>query len=454
MISQDILLLSKANNIIMNDKIKLFMQYAKEFGWGNAVIFALFKQFPRFFVLLHQKVNAGHHCVWPGMTNLDPEMTYGTVLDYKSWTEYGGTVVPVANKDPRPAFIWFVPDWTNVWGGGHYTLFRFANHFARFDTRNIIFIHDNRRHHSVKHLQEELMSALPDCQLEVMIDPALLPSCAAAIATTWQSAYDVRAFEFTNKKFYFMQDYESLFYAYGTTSMQANATYGFGFIGITGGGWLKQCYESHGGRARNFLFAADRQIFHPPRVKDYRVREKVSRLFFYGRPSTERRCFDLGMAALKKIAERFPDVEIVIAGLDLQARPPFPATLMGNLTLKETGDLYRTCDIGMAFSGTNLSYLPVELMASGVPVICNNGPHVEWHCRHGINACLADPVPQAMLEAFSALYHDRSLRQRLADGGLATMAPLSWEQQMDGIYRYVMENLDSAVMTPREEPVS
>ncbi|XBS69865.1 glycosyltransferase [Acerihabitans sp. KWT182] len=131
--------------------------------------------------------------------------------------------------------------------------------------------------------------------------------------------------------------------------------------------------------------------------------------------------------------------------------PPFKATLMGNLSLEETGDLYRSCDVGMAFSGTNLSYLPVELMASGVPVITNNGPQVEWHCRHGINAYLADPVPHAMLDAFSSLYHDSALRQRLVDGGLATMEPISWEQQMDGIYEYVMENLDSAVRAADEE---
>ncbi len=435
----------------MKYKIERFKHFAKEFGWGNAIIFALFKQFPRFFVLLHHKINAGNHYIWPGMENLDSVITLGKVLDYKPWTEYGGAPDPVANIDGRPVFIWFVPDWSNVWGGGHYTLFRFANHFAGFNTRNIIFIYDNQRHGSKEQLQDELMKALPNCQLEVMIDPALLPCCAAAIATTWQSAYHVRAFAFAHKKFYFMQDYESLFYAYGTTSMQANATYGFGFIGITGGGWLKQCYESHGGRARSYLFAADRQIFYPA-GKDAAVRDNVLRLFFYGRPSTERRCFDLGMAALKKIAEAFPEVEIVIAGLDLKANPPFQATLMGNMSLKDTGDLYRTCDIGMAFSGTNLSYLPVELMASGVPVISNNGPQVEWHCRHGINAYLADPAPQAMLEAFSALYHDRALRQRLANGGLATMEPLSWEQQMDGAYEYVMDNLDSAVRAASGEP--
>ncbi|WP_413721744.1 glycosyltransferase [Sodalis sp. RH24] len=424
---------------MIKSKMHYFFHYAREFGYGNALIFSLFKLCPRFFVLLHQKVNAGTNTVWPEMATVDPVVSANAVLDYIPWTAYGGAPVAARSKEERPAFIWFVPDWSNVWGGGHYTLFRFANHFAKYDTRNIIFIYNNERHASPAQLQEELMQALPGCLLEVITDPALLPACAGAIATTWQSAYQVRAFPFARQKFYFMQDYESLFYAYGTASMQANATYGFGFTGITGGGWLKQCYESHGGRARNYVFAADRNIFYPA-AGEPRVRKTVSRLFFYGRPSTERRCFDLGMASLKKIARHFPDVDIVIAGLDLKARPPFPATLLGNMTLKDTGDLYRTCDLGMAFSGTNLSYLPVELMACGVPVISNNGPQVEWFCRHGVNAWLADPTPQAMLEAFTALYHDRMLRQTLADGGLAAMAPLDWEGQMTDIYEYVAAN--------------
>lgn len=424
----------------MKSKFKTLKRYVRKFGLGNVLIFSIYKLFPRFFVLLHQKVNASTNNAWPDMATIAPVITINTVLDYQPWPEYGGAPVPVAAQDNRPTYIWFVPDWLNVWGGGHYTLFRFANHFAKFGTRNIIFIYNNERHTTPDHLQNELMQALPGCLLDVIIDPAQLPSCTGAIATTWQSAYHVRAFPFARQKFYFMQDYESLFYAYGTTSMQANATYGFGFIGITGGGWLKQCYETHGGRAQNYLFGADRTIFHPA-VVPFKVRKDVTRLFFYGRPSTERRCFDLGMASLVKIAHYFPQVEIVIAGLDLKSSPPFNATLLGNMSLKDTGDLYRTCDIGMAFSGTNLSYLPVELMASGVPVISNNGPQVEWHCRHGVNAYLADPTPQAMLEAFTTLYNDRQLRQTLADGGLSTMEHLDWEGQMTRIYEYVTGNI-------------
>lgn len=402
-------------------------------------MFAMYRLFPRSFSLLSEMATPNSAPQWTGLTAVNYEHTIKTVHDYRPWTAYGGLERP-RRKAPDPrTFIWFVPDWLNVWGGGHYTLFRFANHFAKLGSHNIIYIYNNERHSSPAQLQAELDNALPDCKLQVVIDPKELPSCSGAIATTWQSAYDVRAYPFADRKFYFMQDYESQFYAHGTASMQANATYTFGFVGMTGGGWLKSRYQAHGGTAENYRFAADPGIFYP--ADGGRVRERVQRLFFYGRPSTERRCFELGIASLARIAEKYPEVEIVIAGLDLQVPPPFKATLMGNMSLAATGDLYRTCDVGMAFSGTNLSYLPVELMASGVPVISNNGPQVEWHCKHLENSYLCDPTPTSVLEAFDQLHGDRELRQRLADGGVATMKPLSWEAEMTKAYNHFVSFL-------------
>jgi O-antigen biosynthesis protein len=421
-------------------KVKYFLLYTEEFGLFNAMIFSFYKLFPKMFVLMHRQLNATNQSIWPEMAAIDPVISLGNVLDYKNWQEFGGSSIPQNRDINTKTFIWFVPDWLNVWGGGHLTLFKFANHFSSFGTRNIIYIYNNERHETSDALQSELDNALVNCKLEVIVDPKKLPSCDGAIATTWQSAYDVKAFPFAKKKFYFMQDYEGLFYAYGTASMQANATYTFGFAGITGGAWLRKCYESHGGTATNYHFSADRSIFFPNDING-KVRDKVTRVFFYGRPSTERRCFDLGMSALNKIAENYPEVEIVIAGLDMTAKPPFPATMLGNRSLKETGDLYRSCDIGIAFSGTNLSYLPVELMASGVPVISNNGPHVEWHCENRVNSLLCDPTPTSVLEAFSELYESRELRQTIVDGGLERMKSLDWEDQMTKIYEYVSYNL-------------
>ncbi len=95
------------------------------------------------------KVNAGNNTIWPEMSTVDPVLSLNGVMDYKPWTEYGGAKTPVKSTDSRRTFIWFVPDWSNVWGGGHYTLFRFANHFGKSDTRNIIYIYNNERHSSL-----------------------------------------------------------------------------------------------------------------------------------------------------------------------------------------------------------------------------------------------------------------------------------------------------------------
>ncbi len=403
-----------------------FFRYAREYGPINALVYSIVWLFPRFFRLALSLSGSQY------ISSIDYKKSIAGVIDYKPWP------VGLPHPSHEKTFVWFAPDWLNVWGGGHFTLFRFADHFARRGGgRQIIYIYNNRRHKDAQRLQADLDGVFKDNVLEVVIDAKELPAAAAAFATTWQSAYDVRAFPFAEKKFYFMQDYEGLFYAYGTGSMQANNTYEFGFAGITGGTWLRQCYESHGGRAQNYIFAADKGIFYPAAPE---VRPEVKRIFFYGRPSTERRCFELGMASLARIAEEFPEVEIVIAGLDLKASPPFKATLLGNMSLAKTGDLYRTCDIGIAFSATNLSYLPVELMASGVPVITNKGPQTEWFCTRE-NACVVDPVPDAILGAFRNLYNDRTLRQRLSDAGLAKTGLTSWEAEADKIYDYVEAEL-------------
>lgn len=416
--------------------LRRWWTYAKSHGYTNATIYALYKLSPVRFILLEEMIRRDRTPSVASSRHF--EYMLNDTFRYADWSAFGGA--PVAKAGNGDCFIWFVPDWTNVWGGGHYTLFRFANHFAKSGTRNIIYIYDNKRHSTPDHLQKDLQRALSPCRIEVIVDPKELPEASAAIATTWQSAFHVKAFPFAKKKFYFMQDYECLFYAFGSASMQANATYSFGFEGVTGGGWLKSRYEAHGGNALAYRFAADRSIFYPS-SKDGKVNPQVKRLFFYGRPSTERRCFELGIASLKLIAERFPDVEIIIAGLDLQSPPPFPSTLLGNMTLEETGNLYRTCDIGLAFSATNLSYLPVELMASGVPVLSNSGPQVEWHCKHDENSYLVDPVPEAVLDGFTKLYNSTETRQRLVDGGLATMSVLTWDDQMTKIHDHIKSKL-------------
>ncbi len=343
-------------------------------------------------------------------------------------------------------FIWVIPRTDNIWSGGHYTLFRFIIFFAKkHQVKNIIYVYDEfNGPQAINAFQEKLNTTFNTTHFHLTGEINQLPMGDAVIATTWISAYFARKIA-AKEKFYFMQDYESLFYHAGTQALQANYTYQFGFHGITGGLWLKSIYESYGNQAQHYIFSADRDIFYPADPENL-IRDEVKRIFFYGRPSTPRRAYELGMVALAMVAREYPHIEIVIAGLSGLSRPGFRCTLLGNLSLKETGDLYRTCDIGIALSATNMSYLPVELMASGCPVISNDGPQVEWFCKDQYNCLLTSPVPSDIFRAVKQLVESKALRQELAQNGLKTIQTTTWEQEMEKVYQYISHNLQATTV--------
>lgn len=346
---------------------------------------------------------------------------------------------PTGHGSGKLSVNWYVPDFINVWGGGHYTLFRFATYFSQKNIANTIVIYDNSRHASAPGLLKEIWKAFPGADLRVVVDKEHAPPCDIAIATTWQSAYDVIRVTGAAKKIYFIQDFEPLFYPAGTAYMLAEETYRWGLDGVTGGRWLKDIYEGrYGGHAVAYTFAVDHDIFFPP--TDPAQRAARPRVFFYGRPSTDRRAFDLGIGALELVVEKLRDeVEIVTAGGDLSHyRLPFALRNSGSLTLPGTAELYRSCEVGLCFSATNLSYLPLELMASGCAVVTNRGDNVEWYCKDGVNALLVAPSPTDIASAICEVLANEPLRARLVAGGLESTRDRTWEQEMEGVRQYVI----------------
>ena len=147
--------------------------------------------------------------------------------------------------------------------------------------------------------------------------------------------------------------------------------------------------------------------------------------------------YELGVAALQAINRTHPQVEIVVAGLDNLATLPFPATYLGNVPIKQTGDLYRSCDVGLALSGSNLSYLPVELMACGVPVLTNSGPQSDWYCKHLENSYTCMPFVSDFERGFDALSRSIELRRKLRAGGLDSVARTTWEAEAEKIFHFI-----------------
>jgi len=240
----------------------------------------------------------------------------------------------------------------------------------------------------------------------------------ALVATFWKTAYQARRLANTARKFYFVQDLEDLFYPAGSLAEFAKATYRWGFYGITLGQWIADVLRSEFNmECSPFGFSYDPGIYSPN--GDGYFPDEKKRVLFYARPHTERRGFELGILALSLVAKKMPDTEFVLVGFPARSiQLPFSAVLPGVLSPAELAALYRSCRIALVLSHTNLSLLPLELMACGCAVVSNTGPNVEWLLTRETTQ-LADSTPEALADAVLALLTDEQLRDRKAAAGLA-----------------------------------
>ncbi|MEM3434010.1 MAG: glycosyltransferase family 4 protein [Candidatus Methanomethyliaceae archaeon] len=346
---------------------------------------------------------------------------------------------------------WFLPGFINIYGGGHYNIFRFANMFsASWGVHNRFAIYNPAPNTDPKQIESIIRRTFPGMQFEVLLKPEKscypedwVPHADLAIATTWQSAYEVVRFNNTNGKYYFLQDFEPMFYPSGTLYALAENTYRWGIPAITFGEWLRALYvQNYNAEAQDFIPCVDTSIFKPL----YEVpRRYVERIFFYARPISERRAFELGILVLEKLIQNHPALEIVMAGsvvVDLRRyRIPFAYKDYGSLPLEETAKLYQTCDIGLCFSMTNLSFLPLELMASGCIVVSNRGPTVEWLLRDNYNCLLAVPSPFSLARRIEEAIAQYELRERIFKNGLRTIQATSWDKEFERVRKYIQTGL-------------
>ncbi|PRH38198.1 glycosyltransferase family 4 protein [Burkholderia vietnamiensis] len=327
---------------------------------------------------------------------------------------------------------WYIPP-IGKGSGGHLNIFRFAKNLESLGYINRFIVvaesltaeHNRLRQEEIKDKIAEWFMPL---NAECFRGTHNLPPAEFAIATGWQTAYYVAALRDTCHKCYFIQDYEPWFYSRGSEYFLAENTYKLGFVGITAGHWLQNVMRNeYGMEAHAVGFSYDKDLYHPPEQLAHSAEKQ--RVFFYARPPTPRRAFDLGVLVLNEVRKRLPNVEIVMAGWDLsQYEFPFEIEDHGIMALNELPGLYATCSAALVLSFSNLSLLPLELMASGVPVVSNNGDWVQW-LLNGDNACLSEPTIDGLADALVKLLSDEALRRAHVQRGLEFARSTSWIQE-------------------------
>ena len=352
-----------------------------------------------------------------------------------------GAPLPADMK--RKTIAWFIPDF-DVGSGGHLNIFRLAWHLEDLGYECRIVIVGPCRYPSAQAARDVLRRHFFPLAAEVWLGADTIPPSYFSVATSWITAYYVRAFQGAAQRIYFVQDFEPFFFPAGSEYLFAENTYRFGFYGITAGEWLAgKLAADYGMRTRAIGFAVELDRYSPRLRRDPEIR----RVFFYARPPTLRRAFEFGLLVLAEVARRLPDVKFVLAGWDVGHYViPFAHLNAGNVALAELPDLYSQCDVALVLSCTNLSLLPLELMACGCPVVSNRGSHVEWLLNPDI-AVLADFTVEALSEAVIALLADDARRRLLVDRGIEYARRADWRKQAERFAAALEDSVSQGIPT-------
>lgn len=345
-------------------------------------------------------------------------------------------------RTPIRTIHWYVPYFEYAFYGGVHTILRFVlglreRHGIRSDL--VFYDRPSLDADEMKGKVAEAFPALRDIEVRVLRGAMdAIPAADASIATFWTSAYALLKNRTSARKFYFVQDYEPLFYPAGTYSALVEATYRFGFPGIVNTPGLCEAYQrDFGAQAVSFTPATDRDLFHPPPARN----QHPFRVFFYGRPETDRNAFELGIAALRRFKQRHPEVDVAVAGSVVPAEIAHRAPglrFLGRLPYRDTADLYRSCHAGLVLMLTkHPSYLPFELMSCGAVPVANVNPANTWLLRHEETALVAEPSPSLLVDALERLMTDVALRERLSVAGQALVHGFRWDDQIDRALRFM-----------------
>lgn len=325
--------------------------------------------------------------------------------------------------------------WSTAWlmhppgesSGGHQNIFRFIKFLEDAGHEATVYLYHSAEHGiDAPYLKRMIRDSdsYPHVKAEFIVyDPAVgvRPGTDAIFATGWETAYPAFLDRSRARRLYFVQDYEPAFYPVGSEHVLAENTYRFGFHGVTAGAWLaKRLTTEYGMSAQAFEFGAD--VGHYSLVNRERRRE----VFFYARPVTTRRGFELGVMALEHIARQRPDLTIHLAGWDVSDYDlPFEYVNHSAMQVSELNDLYNRCGVALVLSLTNLSLLPLELLAAGVIPVVNAGDNNAMVTDNPfIEYC--EPSPHALAERLLAVL-DREDQPERAAAAAASVADASWD---------------------------
>lgn len=193
------------------------------------------------------------------------------------------------------------------------------------------------------------------------------------IATSWESVYWAK--RLSGYKMYFVQDFEPYFFKLSERYLLALKTYELGFHIVSLGNWNTRQIEKNctlAGKIESIDFPYEPSEYKaaPRDFSLYAHKQKVS-IAVYTKEEGKR-IPNMLQGILLKASEELKrhgiTLDIKFFGLKNNHRVTI-GTNCGKLNKTELAELYKNSDFGMVASMTNISLVPYEMIAVGLPVI-------------------------------------------------------------------------------------
>lgn len=346
--------------------------------------------------------------------------------------------------------LWFLPLVTHALKGGVRTVFEFSEYLSKkHDTTSIFVIYSySGADFNIDILCESLQQNFPNLKFILRkfrkgIDKEQdLPRSQIALCTLWTTAYLLMRYNKTFRKFYFMQDFEPMFYPGDEVYMTIEQTYRLGFSCIANTTGVGDRFRQYSSDIVCFTPGVDTSIFYPDKQFIAEANPKIFNIVYYGRPENSRNAFFLGIDVLKSLKRKMGNrVSIRSAGADWDPKSFGLSGVIENLglikTIEEVASLYRYSHAGLVFMATpHPSYQPLEYMASGCMVATNINEANKW-LLNDENSIQCEPLAEVAAEKILSSLVNVECRKKLTENGLKTVTQLKWTDA----YRVIEDRL-------------
>lgn len=332
---------------------------------------------------------------------------------------------------------WLLPNLVSG-SGGHRNVFRLANLLQGSEFSCQIFFYGEVR--DAKELLDNINLNYGLANFSVIDQLSDLRAADVLIGVHNSSIPFIKRVASRKSKIaYLVQDFEPWFNPMSDSYLDALGTYFEDDISIfTSGAWMARKIEETTGKiVPHFNFPVDKKI--------YRNKPEVRRegILFFAKQDTPRRLYEVGKRLIVEICKAVPETKVEYYGSANSKDKGLPGINVGLLsTLDDLANKYRGAKIGIAFSPTNPSLVPYEMMACGLPVIDIDIPGSPMF-KYGESKLLqpSDYSLEAMCARAVTLLGDKQIWNETSEAGIEFIKGMPTPEEAAAVVRDFFRNL-------------